>query len=285
LNPESRLREIYCSGGLTPEAVTLFRQIVYDHYRRHGRTLSWRKTHDPYAILVSEIMLQQTQVDRVAGKYEAFLSAFPDFSSLAAAPLDAVLAAWQGLGYNRRALNLKRCAEAVMAEHGGTLPSSIAGLEKLPGIGHYSARAVAAFAFSIPSVFIETNIRTVFIYHFFHGTEKVHDRDIAPLVEGILDQSNPREWYYALMDYGVHLKRLHGNPSRRSAHHAIQTPFRGSNRELRSLILKAMLDKPGITLQELETFLDKPQGAVLKNLKQMEAEGFIAKRKGRLFIA
>lgn len=285
MNPESRLREIYCCGGLTPEAATLFRHIVYSHYRRHGRTLSWRETHDPYAILVSEVMLQQTQVDRVAGKYGAFLSAFPDFSSLAASSLDAVLAAWQGLGYNRRALNLKRCAEAVMAEHGGTLPSSIAELEKLPGIGHYTARAVAAFAFSVPSVFIETNIRTVFIHHFFHGPEKVHDREIAPLVEGTLDRGNPRDWYYALMDYGVHLKRLHGNPSRRSAHHTVQSSFKGSNRELRSLILKAVLDKPGITLEEITSYLDRTQKTVLSNLQQMEGEGFIARRKGRLFIA
>ena len=285
MSRESRLKEIYRSGELTQEAATLFRQIVYGHYRRHGRNLSWRATHDPYAILVSEIMLQQTPVDRVTSKYEAFLSAFPDFSSLAASPLDAVLAAWQGLGYNRRALNLKRCAEAVMAEHDGTLPSSIAELEKLPGIGHYTARAVAAFAFSVPSVFIETNIRTVFIHHFFHDAEKVHDRDITPLIEGTLDHGNPREWYYALMDYGSHLKRLHGNPSRRSAHHAVQSPFRGSNRELRSSILKVILDKPGLTLEEIESFLHKSQSDILSNLKQMEGEGFIVRRKGRLYIA
>lgn len=276
---------MYSSGGLTPAAATLFRQIVYGHYRRHGRTLPWRETYDPYAILVSEIMLQQTQVDRVASKYEAFLSAFPDFSSLAAASLDAVLAAWQGLGYNRRALNLKRCAEAVTAEHGGSLPSSIPDMEKLPGIGHYTARAVAAFAFSIPSAFIETNIRTVFIHHFFPGPGRVHDRDISPLIDGTLDHANPREWYYALMDYGSHLKRLHGNPSRRSAHHAVQSPFRGSNREMRSLILKVILNKSGITLEEITAYLDKPEKAVLNNLQQMEGEGFIVRRKGRLFIA
>lgn len=285
MNPESRLKEIYCSEGLNPEAATLFRHIAYRHYRRHGRTLSWRNTRDPYAILVSEIMLQQTQVDRVTGKYGAFLSAFPDFGSLAASPLEAVLAAWQGLGYNRRALNLKRCAEAVMAEHGGTLPSSIAELEKLPGIGHYTARAVAAFAFAVPSAFIETNIRTVFIHHFFPKKEKVQDREILPLVQGTLDHENPREWYYALMDYGSHLKKLHGNPSRRSAHHGTQSPFRGSNRELRSLILKSILDRPGITLYEITLFLDRPADAVVKNLKLMEAEGFIVNRKGRFFIA
>ncbi|GLI38904.1 A/G-specific adenine glycosylase [Geobacter hydrogenophilus] len=285
MSTENLLRALYSSGGLTPEAALLFRQIVYGHYRRHGRTLPWRETHDPYAILVSEIMLQQTQVDRVTGKYMSFLSAFPDFRSLAAATLDAVLSTWQGLGYNRRALNLKRCAEAVVTEHGGTLPSTIAELEKLPGIGHYTARAVAAFAFSVPSVFIETNIRTVFIHHFFNDSEKVHDREITPLVEGTLDHGNPREWYYALMDYGAHLKRLHGNPSRRSAHHATQSPFKGSNRELRSLILKAILDRPGITLEEIMPFLNKPQDAALSNLKQMEAEGFIAMRKGRFFIA
>lgn len=282
---EGRLRDMYTSEGLTPEAVILFRHLVHEHYRHHGRSLPWRETHDPYAILLSEIMLQQTQVDRVAGKYEVFLSAFPDFCSLAAAPLDSVLAAWQGLGYNRRALNLKRCAEAVMTKHGGTLPAFIADLGKLPGIGHYTARAVAAFAFSISSAFIETNIRTVFIHHFFHGKEKVHDREIVPLIEGTLDHNNPREWYYALMDYGSHLKKLHGNPSRRSTHHGTQSPFKGSNRELRSLILKAILDNPGITLDEIIFLLQRPEQAVLSNLKRMEAEGFITKRTGRLFIS
>lgn len=282
---DSRLREVYSSCGLTPEAVALFRRIVHSHYRRHGRRLPWRETTDPYAILVSEIMLQQTQVDRAAAKYEVFLAAFPGFDSLAAASLDKVLAVWQGLGYNRRALNLKRCAEVVVTDHDGTLPSSIAELEKLPGIGRYSARAVAAFAYSVPSAFIETNIRAVFIHHFFHGREKVHDREITPLVEVSLEHENPREWYYALMDYGAHLKKVYRNPSRRSAHHAAQKPFRGSNRELRSMILKAILENKGKTIDEIVSFLDRPLEAVMNNLKQMTAEGFIVRRKGRLYIA
>jgi len=285
LSLDRRLREAYSSGGLTPEAVTLFRRIVLDYYRRHGRSLPWRETSVPYAVLVSEIMLQQTQVDRVAGKYEAFLAAFPDFDSLATAPLDAVLAAWQGLGYNRRALNLKRCAAVVVADHDGVLPTSIAELEKLPGIGHYTARAVAAFAFSAPSAFIETNIRAVFIHHFFHGQEKVHDRAILPLVEATVEHDNPRQWYYALMDYGAYLKKVHHNPSRRSAHHGPQTPFRGSNRELRSMILRAILENQGVTIDEIVSFLDKPQDAVLNSLKQMTAEGFIVQKRGRLHIA
>lgn len=282
---ESRLRQAYSSGELTPEAVTLFRRIVHGHYRRHGRCLPWRETSDPYAVLVSEIMLQQTQVDRVSGKYGPFLATFPGFESLAAASLDAVLAVWQGLGYNRRALNLKRCAEAVVADHDGTLPSSIVELEKLPGIGHYTARAVAAFAFSVPSTFIETNIRAVFIHHFFYGKEKVHDREITPLIEVSLEHENPREWYYALMDYGAHLKKVHRNPSRHSAHHATQSPFRGSNRELRSMTLKVILENQGITIDEIMSYIDRPQDAVLNSLKQMTAEGFIVRRKGRLYIA
>ncbi|HEY6007719.1 MAG TPA: A/G-specific adenine glycosylase, partial [Geobacteraceae bacterium] len=140
--------------------VAAFRALVYGHYRRHSRPLPWRETNDPYAILVSEVMLQQTQVDRVARKYAQFLARFPDISTLACAPLGEVLVAWQGLGYNRRAVALKRCAEAIVERHGGTLPDAVEALERLPGIGPYTARAVAAFAFGQPTVFIETNIRT-----------------------------------------------------------------------------------------------------------------------------
>ena len=180
---------------LSAREIARFRTRIYRHYQTHGRSLPWRETRDPYAILVSEVMLQQTQVARVLGKYGEFLARFPDFAHLAAAPLPEVLAAWQGLGYNRRALALKHLAVKVMAEHGGRLPRSEAALRRLPGIGPGTAGAVLAFAFEEPAVFIETNIRRVFLHCFFPGQEGVRDRHLLPYVAATLDRRRVRPWY------------------------------------------------------------------------------------------
>lgn len=278
LNPEQVSREYHGAGVLSPQAIRAFRQTIHDRYQATPRPMPWRETRDPYRILVSEIMLQQTQVERVKTKYAQFLAIFPTLADLAAAPLEEVLRVWQGLGYNRRAIALKRCAEEIVTRHRGIFPESIADLESLPGIGPYTARAVAAFAFGIAEPFIETNIRTVFIHFFFHGRENIADRLIMPLVAATLVHGNPREWYYALMDYGVMLKQLHPNPGRRSSHHVRQSPFKGSNRELRSRMLRALLDQPGITARELAELLTVDPELVDKNLLALVREGFAEKR-------
>ncbi|WP_224983821.1 HhH-GPD family protein [Geomonas agri] len=269
---------------VTTADLNLFRHTVLDHYRSQGRRLPWRETHDPYAILVSEIMLQQTQVDRVRDKYLEFLAVFPTWQELAEAELSRVLSLWQGLGYNRRAVSLQLCARAVLERFAGTLPCEVAQLESLPGIGPYTARAVAAFAFGIATPFIETNIRSVFIHHFFPDSESVRDAEILPLVELTLDRDDPRQWYYALMDYGASLKRGRANPSRKSAHHVRQSPFRGSNREQRSLILRAILAEPGVPLGRLEEKLTLEGALLARNLAQLEREGFIRQEDGRFWI-
>jgi len=270
--------------SVAPAALADFRQLILAHYEEHGRSLPWRESRDPYAILVSEIMLQQTQVPRVLEKYREFLAAFPDFGQLARAELSAVLALWQGLGYNRRAIALTRCAQEVVTRYGGELPGEIAQLESLPGIGPYTARAVAAFAFGRPTSFIETNIRSVFIHHFFADREGVHDREIMPLVESTLDRDRPREWYYALMDYGALLKKNGDNPGRRSAHHCRQSPFRGSNRERRSLLLKAILASPGVAMDSLLTTVAADPAQLQDNLEQLTREGFVRQEGGRFWV-
>jgi A/G-specific adenine glycosylase len=282
-----------------------FRHAVYAYYQAHGRhDLPWRLpepdgSFDPYKILVSEIMLQQTQVPRVIPKYAAFLARFPTVQALAAASLGDVLIAWQGLGYNRRAKFLWQAAQAAVREYGGALPCSVSELERLPGIGANTAGAIVAYAFDEPAVFIETNIRTVFIHHFFHDQTDVSDRAILALVqktlpgaagkeqerfreaEGEFTSPAPsiktaglsRDWYWALMDYGANLKLTVGNLSRASKVYAKQSRFAGSLRQLRGRALRLLAAGP-MDARRLISELADPRAEMV--LRQLEAEGLVA---------
>lgn len=261
--------------------------------------MPWRNTRDPYRILVSEVMLQQTQVDRVLPKYKSWLKIFPSWKALASAELRDVLAEWKGLGYNRRALALKRAAEKVVGEYRGKFPRDYTKVLSLPGVGPYTAGAVMTFAFDEPYPVIETNIRTVFIHHFFNTKRAmvrkevsrdlplaqrsvtptdatVSDKHLLHLIEKTLDEENPREWYYALMDYGAFLKKSVGNVSRRSSHYAKQSPFKGSNRELRAKVLHALTETPW-TAAKLAQNLGEETVKVRQVLVSLGREGFIAK--------
>jgi len=230
-------------------------------------------------------MLQQTQAHRVIPKYKEFISLFPSFTRLAQAPLSDVLRTWKGLGYSRRALYLKKIAESITAHHNKTLPRTRETLESLPGIGPYTAGALLAFAYNLPAVCIETNIRTVFIHFFFADkTTKVHDRDLLPLIEQTIDKDSPREWYYALMDYGALLKSKKTVPNTRSIHYKKQSTFKGSNRELRSTLLSHILETPGIALSTLGKETEKPVDHITKNLSAMEQEGLIKQKNKRYYI-
>ena len=269
---------------LNVQQIRRFQKLVYDHYHRNGRKLPWRKTRNPYKILLSEIMLQQTQVKRVIEKYKEFLHRFPTLESVARAPLRAILETWQGLGYNRRAVALKKLATIIVDGYGGRIPPDIELLKALPGIGVATAGAVCAFSFNKPAVFIETNIRSVFIQHFFQDRDGVKDSEIFPLVEQTLDAKRPRQWYYALMDYGVALKEQHPNPSRRSAHYAKQSPFEGSLRQVRGMILRALVKDPGMTEAALVKEINRDVDRVGKCLQQLSQEGLILKKGKRFFI-
>lgn len=255
-----------------------FREKVYRYYREHGRRLPWRETRDPYRITVSEFMLQQTQVDRVLKKYPDFIDRFPNFRTLAEADLRDVIATWQGLGYNRRAKMLHDTAKTVMEQYGGTLPDDPETLRTLPGIGAATSCEIAAFAFNRPAAFIETNIRSVFIHEFFGDGAEVHDRDIMPLIEQALDRDNPREWYYALMDYGVMIKRKHGNPSRRSRHHQRQSRFEGSDRQIRGTILRMLTDRHELPVDNILRELDADDARVRAILSRLAEEGMVVIR-------
>ncbi|MDO8489969.1 MAG: A/G-specific adenine glycosylase [bacterium] len=224
--------------------IPVFQKTILDWYKKNGRhDLPWRHTSDPYHILVSEVMLQQTQVDRVIPKFISFLRKFPTAEKLSKATTQALLKEWKGLGYNRRALYLQRAAKMITEDFGGTFPCDPAIIETLPGVGHYTARAVAAFAFDAPYAFIETNIRRIFIHFFFPGSEKVSDADIFPLVEKALWKKSPRVWYGALMDYGACAMKDVSNPNKKSTHYVRQSRFEGSRRYARAKIIDFLVGK------------------------------------------
>jgi A/G-specific adenine glycosylase len=312
-----------------------FRQTIYSYYKTHKRNFPWRppslnlrrdKTLNPYKVLVSEIMLQQTQTDRVEKKYTEWLKAFPTFQDLAQAPLQKVLRLWQGLGYNSRALRLKKAAEIIVAKYNGKLPADYEQILDLPGIGPYTAGALMAFAFNKPFPIVETNIRTVYIHFFFgsptpfarlaealakrakararreqsdggfpknhgqpHPPQKamaspgIHDQDILKLVEKTIDKQNPREWFYALMDYGVMLKKTIGNINIRSKHYSKQSAFIGSNRQVRAAILRAITISPKnqkqIALALRQEKIHALPATITKNIDDLMSEGFIKKNK------
>ncbi len=261
-----------------PPGIPAFRQAVLSWFSGHRREMPWRETRDPYCIFISEIMLQQTQVSRVLKYYPPFIERFPGFSALAGAPFPDVLSAWQGLGYNRRALHLVAAARMVCNQYGGDLPASPVDLERLPGIGRATAGSVAAFAFNTPAVFIETNIRRVFLHYFFHGATGVRDTDLVPLVSAALDCNNPREWYYALMDLGSFMKGSLANPNRRSSRYRMQAPFAGSVREARGRLLGELGRSP-LSREDLVTRTGLSDTCIGSALAALVREGFVVCEK------
>ena len=246
-----------------------FRQLVLARGGELYRDLPWRRTRDPYAIWLSEVMLQQTQVTRVDGRWQRWLMRFPTVDALAEAEVADVLEEWQGMGYNRRALALRNAARAVM-DGGGELPRDERDLVALPGIGPATAAGIRAFAFNLPATYLETNVRTVFLHELFSDAEDVPDSAIVPLVRDTCpaDASDPaddpRTWYYALLDYGAHLKRTVPNPSRRSRTHVRQSRFEGSHRQKRAEVVRLLLEA-----HQLGMGLD--EGAVLDGIARAEA--------------
>jgi A/G-specific adenine glycosylase len=262
-----------------------FVEVVLDFYREHGRThLPWRKTARPYNILVSELMLQQTQVDRVIPKYQEFIKHWPTMTKLANARLSEVLRVWQGLGYNRRAKFLHRCAQQVVTEHNGRLPKDLKTLQTLPGIGQYTASAIMAFAHNHPVRMVETNIRTAYLHHFFPVTTDVSDKEIFPIIEATMLRQEPRVWYSALMDYGSHLKRTVGNLNQKAQGYKKQSVFKGSDREIRGAIIRTLTaSSTSLTKTQLNKKLTHfDAGRVAKQLQKLSQEGLVVETGKRI---
>ena len=294
------------SRELDPDRLERFRLLVYDYYRQSGRhDLEWRNTRDPYRVLVSEFMLQQTQVVRVRKKYREFLSLFPSISDLARAGLRDVLGAWSGLGYNRRARFLHELARRVRDERDGELPEDREELRSLPGVGAYTASAVACFAFDEPVPLLETNIRRALIYSFFAepdrdsselfaaevpGTDSteprieprsvnapVHDRDIIAVADAVLDRERPREWNYALMDYGELIGRRVPNPNRASAHYTRQSRFEGSLRQARGAAIRVLTTVEAADADTIAAQYGLPLSRIESALNELSNEGLVAR--------
>lgn len=275
-------------GEATTGAVRDFQQTVREYYQKSGRLdLPWRQPEadgslDPYKVLVSEIMLQQTQVGRVIPKYQAFIAAFPAVEDLAGAELGAVLRLWNGLGYNRRAKYLWQAAREITTVYHGRFPDSQEELTKLPGVGKNTAGAIIAYAYNRRVVFIETNIRTVFIHRFFQDEDPVKDAAIERLIEKSLpDEGEYRDWYWALMDYGTYLKQTVGNLSRRSTAYACQSQFVGSFRQVRGQIIRSLQDKPKAEKQLRAEIDDERLPSAIAALIE---EGLVRRRHNKLSL-
>ena len=260
---------------MTPQK---FRTLVWKYWKEYGRhDLPWRKTADPYKILVSEVMLQQTQVERVLPYYERFLKKFPTVQKLANASLGEVLILWQGLGYNRRAKMLHEAAGVVVHEHGGKFPKTPLELEKLPGIGPYTAGAVAAFAYNQDGIFIETNIRTAITHHFFPGEDIISDAHVREVLENVCPKGQAREWYSALMDYGAHLKRSGVRINAKAKGYAQQSAFKGSGREVRGAVLRRLSEGPVVRRTLNALFNAGRQDQMEEQVQKLLREGLIVR--------
>jgi A/G-specific adenine glycosylase len=256
-----------------------FQRLLRQQGEELYRDMPWRRETRPYYVLVSELMLQQTQVDRVIPRFQAFVKAFPDELTLAQASLADVLRLWQGLGYNRRAKFLHEAAKKVVAMDG--FPEAEAGLVALPGVGKNTAGAILAYAYNQPAIFIETNVRAVYIHHFFQNQDIVDDKEIREILEQTIDRDNPRHFYWSLMDYGNYLKK-HGVLPTRSRHYKKQSPLRGSVREVRGQII-AMLATADMSESSLREVVNADERFATA-LNGLQKDGLVMQTNGRLHL-
>ena len=261
-----------------------FQKIIYDYYEKNKRQFPWRDVSDPYFVMVSEIMLQQTQTSRVVQKYKQFIKRFPTVSALVSAPLIDVLQMWQGLGYNRRGKYLKEAAEIIVKKFDSKVPNEMDKLTSLPGIAEATAGAIIAYAFNKPAVFIETNIRAVFLYFFFPNESSVSDKTLYGKVEEMNDSHRPRDWYYALTDYGVMLKNKQKFQNIQSRHYAKQTKFEGSNRQVRGAIMKYLTSQEYIDEKDLYQLLSFDKQRVKSALDSLVKEKMVVVKKEKVSI-
>ena len=259
----------------SPQQRNSFQRKVLGYYRQHGRSLPWRATTDPYKILISEIMLQQTQVDRVLPYYTKWISRWPTITDLAQTSRKEVLHAWLGLGYNNRAARLHAAAKSIAERNQGNVLKALEE-EKLPGIGPYTKNAVRIFTTNADLVTVDTNIRRI-LMHEFKLPPFATDKELEALAFQCLPRGRSREWHNALMDYGatVLTSRKTGIKPKTS-----QSAFEGSDRQLRAQLLQTLLSSSGLrTLKELAAQHSCPSSRLANILDTMVRDGLLEKRK------
>ncbi len=256
---------------LTPERIRQVRRKILGYYRRHGRKLPFRKTTDPYKITVAEIMLQQTQVDRVLPKYVDWVKKWPNWQTLSEATNRELLIMWSGLGYNRRALYLGEMSRTIVEQHRGLLPDNPETLRALPGIGPYTSRAILIFAFNRPLVTIDTNIRRVLITE-LGLPHSISATALERVALQILPVRRARDWHNALMDYGAMVLT-----SRKSGVRPLsrQSKFEGSLRQIRGEIVRQLTTKKRVSLASVAKKLGRPMEDVRKAAKGLANDRLI----------
>lgn len=280
-----------CVKRISKKQIDILKHDLWVYYDVCGRhDLPWRKNPSPYRVVVSEIMLQQTQVVRVEEYFRDWMKKYPTWRALSRASLREVLLSWQGLGYNRRGKYLHDIATIVTEQYKGTLPQTREELQFLPGIGHYTAGSIRAFAFNQLDVFLETNIRTVLFHHFYNekiAIKEIPDQELLTLLKKYLAhdrraQKNPREFYYALMDYGSHLKQTVGNLNQKSKSYNKQSRFEGSRRQLRAQVLRYVLHNGPVSEKKILEQSNRDHETVKEILEDLVKEKSIS-RKGKQY--
>ncbi len=259
---------------LTDKQVSLFRRKIWTFYKSNRRDLPFRETIDPYGITISEFMLQQTQVERVIPKYLSWIEKWPDWPCLSRATTKQLLQFWSGLGYNRRAVYLGKLALTICKEYDGTLPFDAGILQKLPGIGPYTANAILIFAFNKDIVAIDTNIRRVLI-HELKLSPDISKEELAEIANRVLPRGKSRDWHNALMDYSSLAlpKQIKTIPpiSR-------QSRFEGSIRQIRGEIIRRLTITRRINLTDIERDLRRSRQDVIKAVQGLAKDGLITCR-------
>jgi len=264
---------------ISAESIKRFQKKIFLFYKKNKRDLPWRKTTDPYKILLSEIMLQQTQVKRVVVYYEKWIARWFTIHAFASAALPEVLQMWMGLGYNTRAINLHNTAKKIVDIFDGDVLRAMQQYKELPGIGKYTSQAVQIFSTNADLITVDTNIRRIFISE-FDLPENISERDLWILAEQCLPVGKSRDWHNALMDYGALRLTAHKTGIRPTTR---QTQFEGSNRQIRAQILRHVLEKP-MTGKELTQTLKIDQERLEPILEKMINQHILLKKNNTYLL-
>ena len=260
---------------MNKQDIELFRQKIFEFYRLHGRSFPWRETTDRYAVMISEIMLQQTQAERVVPRFEEWLRHFPDCEHLSSASLREVLSLWSGLGYNSRAVRLHRCANLIMDSFGGIVPSRPEILKTLPGIGEYTSRSIPVFADNLDTAAVDTNIRRIMI-HEFGLPEDIGPAALQQEAEAFVPHGRSREWHNALMDYGslvLTSKKTGIRPLTK------QSKFQGSRRWYRGKLVKELINTGEMFLEEISEKYASCPWDLEEIINDLITEGVVERQK------